>query len=1159
MSLKNAQVYERNPLEHELANSGVAQVTRKDDEDLLAYERTLRFELENFVCDGEYARGLEDLLRSFVDRIRAGEMPTPAWLSGFYGAGKSHLSKMLAVLWVNYSFSDGATAMSLAHHLPHSIRDLLVELHNEGKKYGGLHVATGLLSSVGSGDALGTVLGVVFRSRGLPPQVESGRFVLWLKEQRYYEVVRSAVEAAGKKFESAVFNMVASKEIREALSKCDAGLGSDAEVREMLRDFAKKADVDADAFKRDVERALRLDGGDIPLTLLLLDETQQFIGTDAERTLQIQVVAELCASSFKGRVQLLATGQAAMGSTPELQKLKGRFPLNIHLTDNDVEGVIRQTVLQKSITHRPQLEAVLSAASGEISRHLAGSKISPTAKDGDVLVADYPILPARRRFFEAVLRAVDATGVISQLRNQLRIAYEAARETAELPVGHVIGGDFIFDELQASDQFQRLCPTELSNKIRALVGSKDPDEQLMGRLMKLIFVINRLPHEGHSDSGVRATADTLADLLVTDLTSDSAPLRASIPSLLKRLENEHHLVMVLSEGGQEIYRENTKESQNWYADYQYAENELRGNTAKLGTKRNELLKEKVRASLAKLRVVQGQMNLARECDLNFEGTLPATADEKLTIWVQDGWTTTAKAVERSAQAAGVDASTLFVFVPETAKADLSDAIIAMRAAEQTLQKRGTPTSPEGQDAQKMMERRLAAARETISRILDEASADAVVHAGGGAPIDGQDLFAKVEKAIANSLPRLYSKFSLADHKEWAKAEAKARTGDTDALKLVGHTGDVDKHPVCKELLSYYGTAGRKGADAQSKYEAAPYGWPRDAIQAATLALVANGFLKARDASNTYLTAKQIERNQFTKTTFLCEQVQVSAKEKLAVMSALKKVGIPCNPGEEASKAALLGPKLHELRMGAGGAAPRPQHPPKDLIEAIEKLSGNEQLVEIAKRHQEVSDTTAAWAELARKIAAREPGWNTLQDLLQHAQTLADAPTWKSERDSIETQRALLVSPDPVAVLRAKVESELRNALNAFAKTYAENFAAEMTTLEASRDWKALTDAQRQEVLGVAGIAARYDVGTGSVEAILSELRQCDLQRWQDRIEALPGRFAKMRQHAAKLLAPTVVSVNLPRGVLRTEEEVKQWLAEAERRLLDAVKANPVQV
>ena len=34
-------------------------------------------------------------------------------VSGFFGSGKSHLLKMLAHLWVNTEFEDGATARGL--------------------------------------------------------------------------------------------------------------------------------------------------------------------------------------------------------------------------------------------------------------------------------------------------------------------------------------------------------------------------------------------------------------------------------------------------------------------------------------------------------------------------------------------------------------------------------------------------------------------------------------------------------------------------------------------------------------------------------------------------------------------------------------------------------------------------------------------------------------------------------------------------------------------------------------------------------------------------------------------------------------------------------------------------------------------------------------
>ena len=50
----NKEIYAKDPLANQLANNGVAEV--KDDTSQQALE-TLRYELETFVCDGEYEKG----------------------------------------------------------------------------------------------------------------------------------------------------------------------------------------------------------------------------------------------------------------------------------------------------------------------------------------------------------------------------------------------------------------------------------------------------------------------------------------------------------------------------------------------------------------------------------------------------------------------------------------------------------------------------------------------------------------------------------------------------------------------------------------------------------------------------------------------------------------------------------------------------------------------------------------------------------------------------------------------------------------------------------------------------------------------------------------------------------------------------------------------
>ena len=127
---------------------------------------TLRYELTNFVCDGQYADGLSRILSTYLSHLDKSEQPG-VWVSGFFGSGKSHLVKMSQHLWIDFEFPDGARARGLAK-LPPNIKDLLKELSTSAKRLGGLHAAAGTLGS-GAGDSVRLeLLGIIFKSVGLP-------------------------------------------------------------------------------------------------------------------------------------------------------------------------------------------------------------------------------------------------------------------------------------------------------------------------------------------------------------------------------------------------------------------------------------------------------------------------------------------------------------------------------------------------------------------------------------------------------------------------------------------------------------------------------------------------------------------------------------------------------------------------------------------------------------------------------------------------------------------------------------------------------------------------------------------------------------------------------------------------------------------------------
>jgi hypothetical protein len=231
----------------------------------------------------------------------------------------------------------------------------------------------------------------------------------------------------------------------------------------------------------------------------------------------------------------------------------------------------------------------------------------------------------------------------------------------------------------------------------------------------------------------------------------------------------------------------------------------------------------------------------------------------------------------------------------------------------------------------------------------------------------------------------------------------------------------------------------------------------------------------------------------------------------------------------------------------------------DLIKEIEKVSGNDQVAVIAAKRPEIVAAIEGWAGIATKIEHKLHAWNLTQELLAYAKPLPQFPEWDAERDAILSQRALLATPDPVSLLNAKLDAALRTGINQAAKDYEGAYTRELQALEDSADWTKLTPAQRQGLLVAAGMRESYAVDTSSTEAIVKELKSCDLSWWEARIEALTGKFASLRTEAAKLIQPKAVLVKLPGGVLQDEAAVHAWVAAIEAKLLEAVKTSPVRV
>lgn len=1149
----NRDIYARAPETTRLVNNGVAEVSEDHG---AAAMGVLREELSSFVCDGQYEKGLALILETFLGNLgRHSEQPG-VWISGFYGSGKSHLAKMLRALWTDTAFDDGATARGIAH-LPDDIIQHLKELSIQGKRHGGLHAAAGKLGA-GAGDNVRlALLGLVFKSKGLPEQYPQAQFVRWLAREGLLDVVQASLSAAGRTLHQELAHMYVSTPLARAVMDARPGFAeSELSARQYIKaTFPQVTDISNDQLVSAIEDALSA-GTRFPLTLIVLDEVQQYVGSDGPKAYQVQEVTETLCKHFKGQLLFVGTGQSALSGMANLMRLMARFPVSVMLGDWDVENVTRKIILAKKASAAPDVDAIWHSHLGEISRHLRGSKLEHVTDDESVLTADYPILPVRRRFWERVLRHIDVTGTVAQLRSQLRVVHEAVLATADQPLGHVVAADFLYDQIASNLLSTALLSKEVFENIeRFAVG--DARSQLKARVLKLVYLINKLPPETASDLGLRATEDALADLLVTDLSAGSHALRGQLPSLLDELQNSDRLIMSIQGAGGAEFRLQTRESSTWHDEFRAQEAELKSAPQRVELQRAELLKQRFHQVLSKLRIQQGKSNEARNFILAFDESLPRDHAKALYIWVQDGWQTDEKSVIAEARAKGSDNPTLFVHLPALHKTEIANALVALEAAKSTLRRRGTPTTNEGQDAQRSMETRQRNAERELAGLLDRLFASVRVFQGGGQEVtEGTDLVERVSRAAKASVVRLYPDFDVADGEKWDKVLDEARKGNLEALRAVGHLTEAERHPVCQKLMNHIG-AGKRGSEFRDHFEGPPCGWPRDAIDGALYLLIATGALRCTDMAGRAVDARSLDRNKLTQASFRQESINITPPQKIKIRTLLTSLGVNCAPNEESARAPMLVAHLMGLAKAAGAEPPAPEAPKEALLAQLDSLSGNPLLLELYNRADDIARMAEQWRKTGEALARRMPVWVQLQALLHHARDLGPYVDLKAETDAIAAQRSVLANPDPVRPLLDRTVDLLRGALNAKRQAYVDAFDEGRGELESDADWHRLSADQRHELSAKHHLTPLAPAELSTPEQLQVALDDVDLAHWLERIAAVPARFEAVRHAAVLRLRPNVTRVTLPRRTLSDATELQAWLGEVEQLLVEKLKSGPV--
>jgi hypothetical protein len=1130
--MKNKDLFNLNPDENNLLNDGVVEINTAKD--AVGY-KIIKHELKTFVCEGEYQNGMQRILDTFLGHI---DNKQPAvWVSGFFGSGKSHFVKMLSYLWEDFEFPNGETARTIKP-LPKEINDLFVELERKQQINGRLAI-TGTLKDFPSKDIRNSFLQLFLNQLGFPQQYHLFKFIYWLKSEGIHDELKALVESKGRNFKKEYENLFVSSTIAKSLLELKPDYAeNEAKVRENFKaTFVRQETISKEQLLRTIKTEILplIYGDKIPLTIIVLDEVQQFIGTDGDKSIDVQNLAQELSSGFEGKFLLVATGQNALTDTSMLQKLMDRFTVKVSFSDTDVETVTRKTVLEKKPSVINEVKTKLEAALGEIARNLNGSEYGYVTDDNKNLVADYPILPSTRKFWKKVLNAIDTAGTSGQLRSQLRIVDESIKNVAQKDLGAIVPADLIFEQKQP----QLIQNARLLNETNNIIEerkAKGGDSLLEGRILSAVFLIDLLPD---GKDRLKSNENTIADLLIDDISKSSDTFRTKVTELIKKLVEEKILMPIGDE-----FKLQTKVGSEWEQEFakQFAKFNNSGEDQIQNYRRERIVaffKDKTRT----INITQGVSKIVRVFELWDRDTMPNT-EQNLNAWIRDGWYENQATVLNEIRSAGNDFPLSYIFVKKLKDPELRSEILKYLAAGQTINAMGLPSTPEGEQAKKSMETRLSMAKTAIEDLISKIAEDAIIYLSGGNTIEVGNIRDNVEEALKNIADRQFSEFkSKADALNWGKALSKAVLGNPDALNEINFKGEIQTHPIASEILRFIGNATKTGKDIRGQFMKAPYGWSQDAIDTIIILLRNAQQISTSEAN---LIVAKINGASFKKEVHI-----IGASDKIKIKSLFQTAGISCPPNQEIfpySNDFLS--KLKDLAIAISGIAPKQESINLNFIKDIENKEGNERLLDILVQKDDLEAKYKDWKDKAELTSVRLPEWDLLVDLLAKSPEDTDIEKIRIEVDAIENDRLLLNEPDLIQPLLVQLTAKLNSELSLVKSEYNLGYESKMNDLQSNQYFSQLTPEQKHLILAKNQLLQKAEIKSLDSLELKYQLQSLSFLNWKTKIAALASQFQSALEEAILLMAPKAITFSVPRGTISNQADIDAYVANVKKELED---------
>ena len=506
-------------------------------------DASLRLELDEYVITNE----VEKRLDTFLDAYNNYQGANGVWVSGFFGSGKSHLLKMLALVLENRKV-EGESALDFFLSKPTFEENEI--LRGDLKKATSIPSKSILFNidqkadviSKTEIDALLSVFVKVFNEEcgyyGKQPYVA----------QFERELDTDGLLDAFKK----KFSEISSKEwdwarqrTKRMVSQIDEAYNAvtGQSVSQILDKYRSDYRLSIEDFAEQIQAYIDRQGPDFRLNFFV-DEVGQYVADNVKLMTNLQTIAESLATKCRGRSWIIVTAQEDMNSvvgemgkqeSNDFSKIQARFNNRMKLTSQDVAEVIQKRLLLKNESGVDQLSDIYHEQSNNFKTlfdFADGSQTYRNFTDREHFIHSYPFIPYQFALFQSAIQNLSLhsafEGKHSSVgeRSMLGVFQQVAIHIANHQVGQLATFDLMFEGIRTAvkAQIQRAV----------LQAENNLDNPFAIRVLKALFLVKYVKE-------FKATLRNLCVLMLDDFNQDLPELRRNVEEALNLLEQQTYI------------------------------------------------------------------------------------------------------------------------------------------------------------------------------------------------------------------------------------------------------------------------------------------------------------------------------------------------------------------------------------------------------------------------------------------------------------------------------------------------------------------------------------------------------------------------------------------------------------------------------------------